>query len=365
MTTVIARLFPRALVLVMVGVTSTVAQDRVPAAVDEFVKTEMQQQRIPGVSLAVVKDGRVALAKGYGVATVEHQVAVKPETIFQSGSTGKQFTAMAVMMLVEDGKIGLDDRVAKYLPSVPETWKNITVRHLLTHTSGAGSYPRDFDYRRDYTEDELLQRATAVPLDFQPGEKWSYSNLGFITLGVMVSKVTGKFYGEFLHERVFRPLEMTTARIISENDIVANRASGYRLVNGELKNQVWNSPTMLTTADGSLYLTVLDMAKWHAALYTEKLLKKSSLDAMWTPVTLNDGRTHNYGFGWTLNNVNGHRLIEHGGSWQGFKAYIARYVDDRTTVIVFANLAQANPGKIAHGVAALYINGLASGVPLW
>lgn len=348
------------LVLTIACGASIAAQDRGPATVDEYVKAEMAQQRIPGLSLAVVKDGRVVLARGYGFATVEHQVPVKPETIFQSGSTGKQFTATAVMALVEDGKVALDEKISKYLPQSPEAWKNITVRHLLTHTSGMGGYPRDFDYRRDYTDDELLQRAAAVPLLSQPGEKWSYSNLGYITLGLMINKVTGRFYGDFLHDRVFRPLDMTTARVISETDIVPNRASGYRLVNGELKNQLWVSPTMLTTADGSLYVSVLDMAKWDAGLYTEKVLKKASLDQMWTPVRLNNGTTHNYGFGWTLNNVQGRRLIEHGGSWQGFKAFIARYVDDRTAVIVLANAAQTDPGKIAHGVAALYVKGLGS-----
>jgi len=147
---------------------------------------------------------------------------------------------------------------------------------------------------------------------------------------------------------------MTTARIISETDIVPNRAAGYQIVQDQLKNQNWVSPTMNTTADGSLYLTVLDVAKWDAALYTERLLKKSSLDLMWTPVRLNDGNTQPYGFGWQINSVHGHRLIEHGGAWQGFKSHIARYVDDKLTVVVFANLAQANPTKMAHDVAAIY-----------
>ena len=147
---------------------------------------------------------------------------------------------------------------------------------------------------------------------------------------------------------------MSTARIISEADIVPNRAAGYRLVKGELKNQEWVSPTLNTTADGALYLTVYDMAKWDAALSTEKLLKRSSLEQMWTPVKLNNGKPYPYGFGWALGEVRGHHIIEHGGAWQGFKSYIARYVDDKLTVVVFANLSQANPGRLAHGVAAIY-----------
>ena len=325
------------------------------ASIDQFIKAEMERQKIPGVSLAVVRDGKPFLVKGYGFANLEHQVPVRPETIFQSGSVGKQFTATAVMLLVEEGKIGLDDKISKYLGDVPESWKNITVRHLLSHTAGMTDYPQDFDFRRDYTEDEMLKRAKEIPLAFQPGEKWQYSNLGYVTLGILIGKVTGKFYGDFLNERVFKPLGMKTARIINEADIVTNRASGYRLVKGEVKNQEWVSPSLNTTADGSLYLSALDMMKWDDALRNGKVLKKSSLDEMWTPIKLNDGKTHPYGFGWAVRSVNGRRVVEHGGAWQGFKAHIARYVDDNLTVIVFANLIQTNQGKLANGAAQIVV----------
>jgi CubicO group peptidase (beta-lactamase class C family) len=340
-------------IILLCAVPSPAQDAAVAVKVDEFIKAEMQKQKIPGVSVAVVRGGEVVLARGYGYANVEHQVAVKPETFFQSGSMGKQFTATAVMMLVEEGKINLDEKIGKYLGEVPESWRNITVRHLLTHTGGLTDYPPDFDFRRDYTEDELLKRAEAIPVAFAPGEKWQYSNMGYVTLGILIGKVTGKFYGEFLRERIFQPLGMS-ARIINEADIIPNRAAGYRLVKGELKNQEWVSPTLNTTADGSLYLTAPDVAKWDAALYGEKLLKRASLEQMWTPVKLNDGQNAPYGFGWFLGEANGHRLIEHGGAWQGFKSDIARYVDDKLTVIVFANLLQANPEKLAHGVAAIY-----------
>ena len=330
------------------------AQDGVSTKIDDYIRGEMQTQQIPGVSLAVIKNGEIVIARGYGLANIEHQVAVKPETIFQSGSMGKQFTATAVMMLVEEGKLSLDDKITKFFPDGPEAWRNITVRHLLTHTSGMGDYPDDFDLRRDYTEDEMVQRIKTIPLAFQPGEKWSYSNLAYVMLGVLIHKVSGKFYGDFLQERVFKPLGMTTARVISEADIVPNRAAGYRIIKGELKNQDWVSPTLNTTADGALYLTVYDMAKWDAALYTEKLLSRSSLEQMWTAVKLNDGKTFPYGFGWGLGEVRGHHIIEHGGAWQGFKSQISRYVDDKLTVVVFANQARANPAKIAHGVAAIF-----------
>jgi CubicO group peptidase (beta-lactamase class C family) len=343
-----------AVAIVLVAWTQAQAQDQIAPRVDDFVRSEMLSQHILGLSLVVNKDGQIALAKGFGLANVELQVPVKPETVFQSGSVGKQFTATAVMMLVEEGKIGLDDRVNKYLTNAPKAWENIRVRHLLTHTSGLGDYPKEFDFRSDYTEDELLMRLMKTPLAFQPGEKWSYSNVGYLTLGILIGKVTGHFYGEFLKDRIFNPLGMTTARIISEADIVPNRAAGYRLVNGELKNQDWVSPTMNSTADGSLYLTVYDMAKWDAALYGEKLIKKTSLDQMWTPVTLNTGKTQPYGFGWFVVDVRGHRLIHHGGAWQGFQCGIQRFVDDKLTVIAFDNLAGSNLEKIIRGVAAIY-----------
>jgi CubicO group peptidase (beta-lactamase class C family) len=351
--------------LLFAAAAQAISQEPTSATVDEFVNSELRAQHIPGVALAVVRDGRIILAAGYGMANVELGVPTKPESIFQTGSVGKQFTATAVMMLVEEGKVGLNDKIGKYFPDSPPTWKEITVRHLLTHTSGIPDYTEGksgggINMRTDYTEEELVKKIAGLPLDFQPGEKWSYSNSGYLILGVLIHHVSGEFYGNFLQGRVFRPLQMTSTRIISEADIIPNRSAGYRLVKGELKNQEWVSPSLNTTADGALYTNVLDLAKWDAALYTEKLLKKSSFDQMWTPVKLNSGKTSPYGFGWRVTEVNGHRLLEHGGAWQGFTMHILRYVDDKLTTIVMTNLdsGHSNPSKIAQGVAALYVPAL-------
>jgi CubicO group peptidase (beta-lactamase class C family) len=329
--------------------------------VAQYVKTEMARQHIPGIALLVSRNGEIVRAQGIGFSNVELQVPVKPETLFQSGSVGKQFTATAIMMLVEEGKIGLDDSITKYFPDAPANWKPVTVRNLLSHTGGFTDYPKDFDFRKDYTEDDLLKIVAGIPLAFPPGTKWSYSNLGYLTLGILIHRVTGKFYGDVLEERIFHPLGMQSTRIMSEADIIPNRAAGYRLVKGQLKNQEWVSPTLNTTADGSLYFSIVDLAKWDAALYTEKLLKRSSLEQMWTVVKLNDGKPNsgNYGFGWEITSSHGHRLIDHDGAWQGFKTQISRYVDDKLTVVVLSNLAEANPGKIAEGVAEIYLNGQA------
>ena len=343
--------------LAIVSAVPVTAQDAVSNSVDESVRSEMQREHIPGLALLVSRNGKIVQAQGYGLSNVELQVPVKPETVFQSGSMGKQFTATAIMMLVEEGKIALDDPISKYLQGAPASWNTVTIRELLSHTAGFTDYPAKFDFRRDYTEAQLLKIVEGIPLAFPPGTKWSYSNLGYLTLGVLIHQVTGKFYGDFLQERIFQPLGMSTTRIISEADIVPNRAAGYRLVEGQLKNQEWVSPTLNTTADGALYFSILDLAKWDAALYTEKLLKRSSLDEMWTVTKLKNGRPNSgsYGFGWSILARRGHRVLDHGGSWQGFRTHISRYVDDELTVVVLANLDGADPGKIAEKVANLYL----------
>jgi len=326
--------------------------------IDEYVDSEMQKQHIPGLALLVIKDGQIVKAKGYGYANVELKVPVTAETIFQSGSMGKQFTASAVMLLVQEGKLQLNDKVSKYLDGTPESWKDITIRHLLTHTSGIKNYSqKDLNFRLDYTEDELLKKAETFPLDFPPGTRWRYSNTGYQVLGILIGKISGSFYGDFLRERIFKPLAMNSTRIISEADIVPNRAAGYDLIKGELKNQQYVSPSLNTTADGSLYFNILDLARWDAALYTEKVLSRASLDQMWTVAALNDGTPNpgKYGFGWAITAAQGHKIIEHGGAWQGFRSNISRYVDDRMTIVVLANLSRANPESISHHVAGLYV----------
>ncbi|HEV2194997.1 MAG TPA: serine hydrolase [Candidatus Acidoferrum sp.] len=344
----------------------SVAADDVDGKVDAFVQDELHRQRIPGAAVGVYRDGKLTKAQGYGLANVEWDAAVTPDTIFQSGSVGKQFTATAVMMLAEEGRVGLDDPIKKYFPDAPDTWNDIKVHNLLSHTSGLSEYETGartkvggpFYLRLDYTEDELYKRITGMPMDFKPGEDWSYRNTNYVLLGILIHKVTGNFYGDFLQERIFRPLGMSRTRIISEADIIPRRSAGYQLVKGELKNQDWVSPSLNSTADGALYFTVGDLQKWDAALYTEKLLKKASLDRMWTVEKLNNGKPNkaNYGFAWEINSVNGHRVIEHGGAWQGFTTYIARYVDDRLTVVALTNLdsGHSNPKKITTGVAAIY-----------
>ena len=202
-------------------------------SVDRYLRGELERQRIPGMSVAVLRGDSVLLARGYGFADLEHRVPATDSTLYQSASVGKQFTAALVLTLAREGRLGLDTSIRRWLPEAPAAWQPITVRHLLTHTSGIPDYTEGaVDYRRDYTEDELLAAAVRLPLEFTPGETWRYSNTGYALLGFLVRRATGRFYGDLLRERVFGPAGMPKARIISESDVIPNRASGYELVDG-------------------------------------------------------------------------------------------------------------------------------------
>ncbi len=333
------------------------------ASIDAFVKAEMRREHIPGLSVGVYSRGKILLAKGYGLANVELSVPVKPQTIFESGSVGKQFVSAAIMMLVEDGKASLDDSVTKYFADAPAAWKPIRIKNLLSHTSGLAEYltPKlvapgaPFDSRLDYTEDDLVKKIEALPLENPPGGTWEYSNTNYVLLGILIHRVTGMTWANYLDKRIFKPLGMSSTRSISEADIILNRAAGYELDGTGLKNQEWQSPTFNSTADGSLYFNVLDLAKWDAALYTTRLLRQSSLDRVWTVFPLSDGKpnAHGYGFGWVIGNQNGHKRIEHGGTSQGFTCHIARYPDDALTVVVLTNLGDARPDVFAEVIAGL------------
>lgn len=319
-------------------------------SVDAFIARVMAEQQVPGVAVAVMRNGKVVLTKGYGFADLEHKVPVTPRTVFQSGSVGKAFTVMAVLMLVDDGRVRLDAPLATYFPNAPSVWATITVRHLLEHTSGLPGYPDDFDFRRDRTEDELFAIIGEQPLGFPVGAQRGYSNLGFILLGILVHKVTGTFYGDFLAERLFRPIGMPTARVNSEADVILDRARGYQLVEGALKNQEWVAPTLNTTADGSLLLSALDMAAWDAALQERRLLSAGSYARMWTRLVTTDGAEQPFGFSWQLPDVSAQRLIEHSGGWQGFTANYSHYPATGLSVAVFLNRRGVDPIRVTRGI---------------
>lgn len=322
--------------------------------IDAVVTAELKKQQIPGAAVAVVHQGKEVVAKGYGLANVEHDVPVTADTVFQSGSVGKQFTAAVIMLLAEQKKLSLDDPVTTFFPHAPYRWHKITVRHLLTHTGGVADITGKLDLRKDYTEDELMKLAFAQKPAFAPGEKWQYSNTGYVLLGCIARKASGRFYGNTLRDEVFAPLGMKTARIISESDIVPHRAAGYRFEGKKLKNQEWVSPSLNTTADGALYVTIRDMVAWDRGIRDGKVLTAESWKQVFAPVTLNGGKTFPYGFGWQVDEDRGQLHHHHDGAWQGFTTHISRYRGDDLSIIVLTNLAGCDPGGISEQIAGLF-----------
>jgi D-alanyl-D-alanine carboxypeptidase len=323
--------------------------------VDDYVKAEMQKQHVPGLSLAIIKDGKIIKVEGYGLANVELSVPAGPETVYKIGSVSKQFIASGIMLLIQEGRVSLDDKISKFLEGTPATWKEITVRHLLTHTSGIVREAPGFDPFKIQNDADVIKTAYPLPLRFAPGEKYEYCNVGYFALAEIIRKVTGKQWGDYLNERLFLPLEMNATRTTTMTEIVQNRANGYVWRDGKLRNA---NIYFALRPSGAFLSSVLDLAKWDAALYTDRILKQSVRDQMWSPVKLNNGASHPYGFGWQLDTVGGHRRVHHGGSLPGFRAALARFVDDKLTVVVLTNGDNANPSAIALGVADLYIPGL-------
>ena len=340
------------LLALLFGVSSGAAQrPALPDTVDRFIRAELARQRIPGMSVAVLRGDSVLLARGYGFANLEHRVPATDSTVYAVGSLSKQFTAAAIVLLSQQGRLRLDDPITRYLPEGSAVWSGVTVRHLLTHTSGI---PQDttLDWRRDYSESELV-RSAAQPLQFKPGELESYSSTGYELLGVIIHRVTGVFWGDFVHDQVFRPLNMRTARVNSDSDIVPNRAAGYSFVNDTLKNSEWVSPSINATAGGGLSFTVRDLTQWAKGLNHAKVLGRAGLELSWKPVQLNNAGTYPYGLGWNLFEQRGYRRIGHSGAWRGCHATVQRYPDFNLTVIVLLNLGQVNSEGIAVGIAGL------------
>ncbi|HMM34400.1 MAG TPA: serine hydrolase domain-containing protein, partial [Thermoanaerobaculia bacterium] len=316
----------------------------------------------PGVAAIAVKDGKTVFRKAYGMANLELGVPLSPDSVFRLGSITKQFTAVAVLMLAEEGKLSLSDPITKYLPGYPTQGHTISVEHLLTHTSGIRSYTGLPGYmtgpkiRTDLTTAELVEVFAKEPMDFAPGAEWRYNNSGYVLLGAILEKVSGKPYGELLAERIFRPLGMKSTRVGDEGPILARRAAGYTR-DGEA---VANAPFLSMTqphAAGALVSTVDDLALWDAALSTEKLVKKESLEKAWTPAVTRDGRPTRYGYGFGVSTLRGARSIEHGGGINGFSTYAVRLPGEKVYVAVLANsdAPAADPTALGKEIAALLI----------
>ena len=325
---------------------------------DEYVRGEMQRQKIPGLSLVVLKDGKIVKAAGYGVADRKTNTPATPETVYKIGSISKQFIATGIMLLAQDGKLRVDDPVSKYLPDTPDTWSAITIRHLLTHTSGIKREAPAFDPYKVQPDIDVIRSAYAQPLDFPTGSKWQYCNTGYFTLAEIITRVSGMPWTEYLHRKVFEPSHMGSTFPTNTTKTLSHRALGYSDNDKLLDAPDWKA----LRPSGAFLSTVLDLAKWDARLYTNRPLKDATRREMWTPVTLTGGTPYAYGFGWGLDPFKGHRRVRHGGSLPGFISEYSRFVDDNLSVIVLMNLDDANVRGIAEGVAALYLPD-APGVP--
>ena len=296
---------------------------------DDYVKAQMQAQRIPGLSLAVVQDGKIVKAAGYGLADRKLQVAATPETVYKIGSVSKQFVATGIMLLVQDRKLGLDDAIGKHIEGTPPAWDRITIRQLLTHTAGLVREAPGFDWQKVQPDADVIETAFASPLRFAPGDKYEYSNTGYFALAEIIRKVSGEPWEDYLAERVFRPLGMSSTRPTNTREPPANRAAGY-----SDNDRLQDAPAWAALRPSGAFLsTVLDLAKWDAALYSDRILTESSRRTMWTAVTLNDGKTSPYGFGWQVDSVDGHKQVHHGGALPGFRSEFTRFVDDGLAVI--------------------------------
>ncbi len=327
--------------------------------IDALVREELKNGPVAGIAIAIDQREGPDWEKGYGSIDLEHLVATKADSVFRIGSITKQFTAVAVLQLVEAGKLALDAPVTKYLPAYPMHGKTITLRHLLGHTSGIKNYTNDEDWAKTLVLDKSVAEMVALfkdwPLEFDPGTKFSYSNSGYVLLGAVIEKVTGGTYAAYLNSHVFLPAKLDATTYCSEQNVVRNRAQGYQAWGASFRN---DAPLSMTQpyAAGALCSTAIDLVKWRHALTDGSLLKASSLQLMQRPGLLKNGKETGYGFGLMLGTISGHTIISHGGSINGFASQISSYPEDGLTISVLANTEGANVGVLEQKIARLLLH---------
>jgi D-alanyl-D-alanine carboxypeptidase len=331
--------------------------DALGDGVDDLALKEMRRHPIPGLAVEIIQNGKPVKIAGYGLANLEWQTPVTPETVFEIGSVTKQFTAAGILLLAQEGKLSVDDKISRYLKGTPESWTNITLRHLLTHTSGLKNYTGldGFELTRHLTQAQFIRRMRREPLDFPPGAAWSYSNTGFSLLGYVIENVSGQGYWQFMRDRLFGPLGMSSTTSRDPRNVIPRRAAGYETNRaGQYVNRDYDLTDIFSA--GAIVSTVGDLAKWNAALDGQKLLTAATEQEMWTPVRLNNGATHPYGFGWFLDPLQGQPNIGHSGSTSGFSASFQRFPKDGLAVIVLTNSDETGVAtKLAKEIALLYL----------
>lgn len=352
------------LVLVFVSFFPAVASADLAADLDRLF-SEAYPADQPGGAVLVEQNGRVVLRKAYGMADLELGVALSPDMVFRIGSITKQFTAVLAMQLIQEGKLAANDPLTKYLPDFPAAQaEGVTVEQLVTHTSGIPSYTDQSTWpprmREDLTIQQIFDFTKDLPRDFAPGTQWKYSNTGYIALGAILEKVTGKSYSALVAERIFTPLGMSGSTYGDEARVIPRRAKGYGGGPGAYQNAPYLSMTQPYAA-GSLLSTVDDLAKWNAALYGESVLRATYRDRLWQSAKLVDGRDTHYAWGWGVWEYEGHRIISHSGGINGFVTDAIRVPDAGLFVVVLSNNPAASKAPSELTLAA---TGLALGKPL-
>jgi D-alanyl-D-alanine carboxypeptidase len=311
----------------------------------------------PGAAVLAMQGDNIILRKGYGMANLELGVPIQPDMVFRLGSITKQFTAVAIMKLAEEGKISVDDDIHNYLPDFPTHGQKVTIRHLLNHTSGIKSYTSMPEWRplmrKDMALTELIDLFKNQPMDFTPGEGFLYNNSGYILLGAIIEKVSGQRYEEYISEKIFQPLGMRSSYYGSSWRIIPRRVSGYDQAEDRIINASYLSMTQPYAA-GSLLSTVDDLQRWYHALETGKVISAQSLEQMYKPTILNNGQTENYGYGWGLGTLFGEKIIEHGGGINGFSTDALRMPEKEILVVVLTNCPwrQTQERYVAQWIAA-------------
>jgi CubicO group peptidase (beta-lactamase class C family) len=333
--------------------------------VDRYLEAQLRRLHVPGASLAIVRNGRTVKARGYGLASLELNAPATAATVYELGSNTKPFTAAAILMLAEEGRLRLDDPVSKFFSEAPAAWRGITLGHLLTHTSGIQNhvavdgymdvFRTDLSFRTTPAVDELVRMFFRLPLEFQPGETWAYDNTGYYLLGLVVEKASGRSYWQFLEERVFLPLGLSATRSSEQRPLVPNRAAGYARAGSGFENRP-ALPAAVPFSAGGLLSTVEDMARWQAALDGDRLLSRASRERMWTATRTSEGAPlpFGYGLGWFVDVVGGHRLAQHGGGTPGFSSVVYRFRDEGLTVVILANRGDRILDTLAIDVAGLW-----------
>jgi len=347
----------------MVGVVC-IAQpnDRLSKSIDSLVAPQFQGNQ-PGVSILIAKKGQVVYQKAFGSASIELNVPLRPEMVFDLGSITKQFTAVAILQLVEQGKIALSDSIQQYIKDFPPKGHTITIENLLTHTSGIPDYMQldtgdPYAERKDFTPKAIIDLFKTLPLQFEPGTRFSYSNSGYFLLGYVIAQVSGENYYKYVQDHILIPLGLSHTFFNHPNEIIPGHVSGYKKDGDQYKKADYWSAT-LPYAAGDLVSNTADLFKWHEALYTGKVLKKETLDKAFAPFILKDGTSAGYGYGWYTTVYNDVASLGHGGAITGFLTNEIYYPGEDVYVAILCNCE-----CIAKDELSLAIASIALGKPL-